>query len=60
MYFSSLEPQITKELILSKTNQESIMQYYTGLDVSSKKLMLSPFRTDHKITCSFNKKKNHS
>ena len=58
MYFSSLEPQITKELILSKTNQESIMQYYTGLDVSSKKLMLSPFRNDHKITCSFYKSKS--
>ena len=59
MYFSSLEPQITKELILSKTNQESIMQHYTGLDVSSKKLMLSPFRNDHKITCSFYKSKSN-
>lgn len=58
MYFSSLEPEITKELILSKTNQESIMQYYTGMDVTSKKLHLSPFRNDHKITCSFYKSKS--
>ena len=58
MYFSSLEPQITKELILSKTNQESIMQHYTGIDVTSKKLHLSPFRNDHKITCSFYKSKS--
>lgn len=34
------------------------MQYYTGLDVSSKKLMLSPFRNDHKVTCSFYKSKS--
>lgn len=52
MYFSSLEPEITKEFIFSKgINQESIMQYYTGIDVTSKKLHLSPFRNDHKVTC---------
>ena len=58
MFFSSLQPNITKDFILSKINQESIMQYYTGLDVSSKKLMLSPFRNDHKVTCSFYKSKS--
>lgn len=55
MEFISLRPKITKDFILSKTNQESIMQYYTGLNVSSKKLTLSPFRNDHKVTCSFYK-----
>ena len=60
MYFSSLEPKITKEYIESKgINQESIMQYYTGLDVSSKKLMLSPFRIDNHNTVSFYKSKSN-
>ena len=58
MEFISLTPKITKDFILSKINQESIMQYYTGLNVSSKKLMLSPFRNDHKVTCSFYKSKS--
>jgi len=59
MYFSSLEPEITKEYLFSKgINQESIMHYYTGLDVSSKKLMLSPFRIDHHYTVSFYKSKS--
>lgn len=58
MEFVSLRPKITKDFILSKTNQESIMHYYTGLDVSSKKLALSPLRNDHKVTCSFYKSKN--
>ena len=57
MYFSSLEPEITQEFIFSKINQESIMQYYTGIDVTSKKLHLSPFRNDHKVTCAFYKSK---
>ena len=52
MYFSALEPEITQEFIFSKgINQESIMQHYTGIDVTSKKLHLSPFRNDHKVTC---------
>jgi hypothetical protein len=34
------------------------MQYYTGLDVSSKKLMLSPFRVDNHFTVSFYKSKS--
>ena len=58
MEFISLKPKITKDFILSSTNQESIMHYYTGLDVSSKKLALSPLRNDHKVTCSFYKSKN--
>lgn len=58
MEFVSLRPKVTKEFILSKTNQESIMHYYTGLDVSSKKLALSPLRNDHKVTCAFYKSKS--
>ena len=34
------------------------MQHYTGLDVSSKKLMLSPFRVDNHFTVSFYKSKS--
>ena len=58
MEFISLKPAITKDFILSKVNQESIMQHYTGLDVSSKKLMLSPFRVDNHFTVSFYKSKS--
>lgn len=58
LIFTCLQPRITKDFILSKVNQESIMQYYTGLNVSSKKLALSPFRSDHKVTVGFYKSKN--
>lgn len=59
MEFISLKPNVTKDFILSKVNQESIMQHYTGLDVSSKKLMLSPFRIDNHLTVSFYKSKSN-
>ena len=58
MEFISLQPKITKDFILSKVNQESIMQHYTGLNVNSKKLMLSPFRVDNHFTVSFYKSKS--
>ena len=58
MEFISLKPKITKDFILSKVNQESIMQYYTNLDVNSKKLFLSPTRQDNRVTCSFYKSKS--
>lgn len=58
MEFVVLKPKVTQDFILSKINQESIMQHYTGLDVSSKKLALSPFRSDHKVTCAFYKSKS--
>jgi hypothetical protein len=35
------------------------MQYYTGLDVRSKKLTFSPFRNDNHVTCSFYKSKSN-
>ena len=58
MEFVVLKPNITQDFILSKINQETIMEHYTGLDVSSKKLALSPFRSDHKVTCAFYKSKS--
>ena len=51
--------QITKEYIYSHgINQESIMQYYTGADINSRKLIVSPFRVDNHTTCSFYKSKS--
>lgn len=58
MEFISLIPQITKNFILSKINQESIMQHYTGIEVNSKKLFLSPLRNDNHVTCSIYKSKS--
>lgn len=58
MEFVSLKPKITKDFILSKVNQESIMHHYTRADVNSKKLFLSPLRNDNHITCSFYKSKS--
>lgn len=58
MEFISLKPTITKDFILSKVNQESIMHYYTGADVNSKKLFLSPLRNDNHITCGIYKSKS--
>ena len=59
LHFTVLEQNITKEYLYSKgINQESIMQYYTGLDVSSKRLTLSPFRSDNHVTCGFYKSKS--
>ncbi len=53
-----VKPQITKEYILSKVSQESIFNFYTGMEVTSKKLQLSPFRADNKVTVSFYRSKN--
>lgn len=58
MEFIVFQPKITQDFILSKINQETIMQYYTGLDVNSKKLALSPLRNDNKVTCGFYKSKS--
>lgn len=59
MYFSSLQPRITKEYIFSKgINQESIMYHYTGQDVNSKKLFTSVLRTDNHVTVSYYKSKS--
>ena len=58
MEFISLQPKITKDFILSKVNQESIMQYYTGNDVTSKKLVTSCLRNDNHVTVGFYKSKS--
>lgn len=58
MEFLVFKPNITKDFILSKINQESIMQHYVGIDINSKKLFLSPFRNDHKVTCAYYKSKS--
>ena len=47
----SISPKITKEFILSKINQESILSYYLGITIKPKKLYCSPFRDDHQPTC---------
>lgn len=54
-----VKPKITKEYILSLVSQESIFNYYTGMEVTSKKLQLSPFRADNKVTVSFYRSKNN-
>ena len=58
MEFISLQPNITKEFILSKINQESIMKFYTGNDVTSKKLVTSCLRNDNHVTVGFYKSKS--
>ena len=58
MEFSVLQPQITKNFILSKINQESIMHHYTGQDVSSKKLFTSVLRNDNHVTVAYYKSKS--
>lgn len=58
MEFISLQPKITKDFILSKVNQESIIQHYTGIEINSKKLFLSPLRNDNHVTCSIYKSKS--
>jgi len=58
MEFVVFKPKITQDFILSKINQETIMEYYTGLNINSKKLMLSPFRSDNHVTVAFYKSKS--
>ena len=58
MEFISLQPKITKDFILSKVNQESIMSYYTKHDVNSKKLYTSCLRSDNHVTVGYYKSKS--
>lgn len=48
------EPEITKELILQRLSQETIMEHYLGVHVG-KGLFRSPLRKDENPTCSFYK-----
>ena len=48
-----LEPiNITRELILSRINEETLMEHYLGVPVK-KGLLKSPLRHDNRPTCSF-------
>ena len=59
MEFSVFQPTITKEYLFEKgINQESILSHYVGADVNSKKLFISPFRSDNHVTCSIYKSKS--
>lgn len=58
MEFISLKPKITRDFILSKINQESIMYHYTGQDVNSKKLYTSILRNDNHVTVAYYKSKS--
>ena len=58
MEFISLKPSLNKKFILDKINQESIMEYYTGNKVTSKKLVTSCLRNDNHVTVGFYKSKS--
>lgn len=52
----TLEPNITRELILSKVPEEQLMEHYLGIPVK-RGLFISPLRQDKKPTCSFYRNK---
>lgn len=48
----SIEPTLTKELLLRHYPEEQYMSFYLGVPIT-KKLFKSPLRVDHRETCSF-------
>ena len=48
----SIQPEITKDLLLRKFPEEQYMSFYLGVPVT-KKLFKSTLRVDHRETCSF-------
>jgi hypothetical protein len=50
----TVEPLVTKDLLLRKYPEEQYMSYYLGVAVN-KRLFKSPLRVDHRETCSFYK-----
>lgn len=48
----TIPEKLSADLILSKVSEESIMQFYLGIDIRSKKLFRSPLRSDKNPTCS--------
>lgn len=52
----TLEPTVTKELILSKVREETLMEHYLGIPVK-KGLFKSPLRVDSRPTCAFYRNK---
>lgn len=52
-----LEPiTITKELILKRVSEETLMEHYLGVPIK-KGLLKSPLRNDNKPTCAFYRSK---
>jgi DNA primase len=54
----SIGSKITKDFILSKVNQETILSHYLGFAIETKKLFVSPFRDDKNPTCGVYKSKS--
>lgn len=52
----TLEPTVTKKLILSKVREETLMEHYLGIPVK-KGLFKSPLRVDSRPTCAFYRNK---
>lgn len=52
MFNFTIEPEITKEFLLSKNSEETYMAYYLNVPVK-KGLFKSPLRVDNHNTCSF-------
>lgn len=48
----SFKPEITKDYLLSKANQETYMSHYLGIPIK-KGLFKNPLRSDNHVTCSF-------
>lgn len=48
----SFKPKLTKDLILQRLSEETIMEYYLGISIT-KGLVKSPFRNDKHPTCAF-------
>ena len=48
----TIPEKLSSDLILSKVSEESIMQFYLGINIRSKKLFCSPLRADRHPTCS--------
>lgn len=57
MIFTLQPIRPSKELILSKVSEETLMEHYLGVPVK-KGLFKSPLRKDNRPTCSFFKNKN--
>ena len=55
----TLEPTVTKELILSKVREETLMEHYLGIPVK-KGLFKSPLRVDSRPTCALYRNKKRT
>ena len=48
----TIPEKLSADLILSRVSEETLMQFYLGIDIKSKKLFRSPLRADKHSTCS--------